>query len=280
MRRNQQTILYPLLTVLIIACSGQAEERSSDQLESLPEANEERNQDRDRMVDYKETLAIIDTQAMNQVTAYLASSAELSVWQKYDQTEDEYANWCDKLWGRCCTEADMRFTERLSYQITTSHDYKAYPFENALDPYYNTAYVFEAKDSIELKVCLDKNENYVLGFNKAPYEKLSSKDRIHDRFQISIINGYTKTEKTFYENARIKKVELWHNGKHKCNAVILDSPEIQIIKGTFAFHKLDEVRIVPIEYYKGSKYDDVCISAIQLSLGYGANPELDVKYGN
>lgn len=278
MKRNQQIILLSLLTIVFYSCSVEQNERESE-LDD-PEINHEteRSEERDRIVDYNETVAVVDTQAMNQVTNYLDLAENATIWEKYDQSENEYDNWCDKLWGRCCTEADMRFTEKLFYNISTSHDYKAYPFENAFDGFYNTAYVFEAKDSIVITIQLDNNSDYVLGFNKTPFEKLSKTDRIHDRFKISLINGYTKSEKTFKENARMKKAELWLNGLHRCNVKFLDTPEIQMIEANFPFFKFDEVKLIPYEFYKGTKYDDVCISAIQGNLGYGANPALDVKF--
>lgn len=280
MRRNQRIIICTLLTVFCSSCSGDYNERSSDVLDSFNEASNERNQERDRIIDYELRNAVVDSQAMNQLSHSFSAHDDWSIWEKYEQSEGEYNNWCEKLWGRCCSEAELRFTEKLFYAISTTHDYEVYPFENAIDEFYNTAYVFDANDSIEIHIKLKGEEAEGMIFNKTPFDMLTKNDRIHNRFNISLINGYAKSEKTFNENARIKKVQLWLNGVHKCNALLLDSPEIQLIKGTFAFHKLDKVKLVPVAYYPGTKYDDVYISAIQLSLGHSANAKLDEKYSD
>lgn len=80
--------------------------------------------------------------------------------------------------------------------------------------------------------------------------------------RIIIHNGYCKSEKLFYENNRVKKIKItFDNGE----SVIADLSE------NFS----DRVTVIPVstvqtsaitfeimEVYKGSKYDDTCISEI------------------
>ena len=198
------------------------------------------------------------------------------IYELYDQSIDEVEAWTDKLWGRCCTEADMRFTEFLGFNIDVSKDNDQYPLTNATDNLFSTAFVFDKSPQAFFTITFNGKSNmYGRLKNQTGNDLIQETDTIQSSFALSIVNGYAKSEKTFSENARIKTVELWLNGVHMCNTVLIDSPKIQIINGNFSFFKNDVVEIVPVDFYPGSKYEDVCISAFQLSLGYGAHKELD-----
>lgn len=103
-------------------------------------------------------------------------------------------------------------------------------------------------------------------------------DTIVNPFRISLINGYTKSQKTFDENARVKEVELWLNGEHMCNVELQDVPDVQVIEGNFPFFKDDLVEIKPVAFYEGTKYDDVCISEMQQFLAYIIHPDIKDHY--
>lgn len=219
--------------------------------------------------------AVTDHEALKQVGQYRSDKPE-SIYDLYDQSEDEVMAWTDKLWGRCCTEADMRFTEFLGFNISATVKNTRYPFSNALDNLFATAYVVQPEDSVRFNVTFDGETNmYGRLNNKVGSDLITKEDTIQSRFQMSIVNGYAKSAKTFIENARIKTVELWLNGEHKCNCRLLDKADIQIIQGNFPLFKSDQIVIIPIDYYEGEKYTDVCISAFQQSLGYGAHKKLD-----
>lgn len=267
----QRISLSFLLITSIVACDDQnaIEEAAAEQQASADSLKT------DNEIKVPTFQATVDTVAMAQFTEYRENVAELSIWQKYDQSIGEYMVWSDKLWGRCCTEADMRFTEFCSYDVTTSHDYEAYPFQNALDDNLSTCYVFELKDSIAIKVKFNNDAAVYYDGTRTVSDYIDEDMFVHRKFQMSWVNGYTKSQKTWEENARVKEVELWLNGEHKCNVTLLDQPEVQIIQGNFKFYKNDVVEIKPVSVYPGTQYDDICISAIQTSLGYGANPELD-----
>lgn len=222
------------------------------------------------------TKARIDREAINQLGLYEEHPEKMSIYELYDQSLDEVDSWTDKLWGRCCTEADMRFSEFLGFEISCDNSSKSYPFSNALDNLFATTFAFKEKENINMSVSFKAdNDMYGRLKNKTIDDLIKEKDTIQRFFQISIVNGYAKSAETFTENGRIKEVELWLNGEHKCNCILLDTVAIQIIQGNFPFFKNDTIQIVPVTYYPGEKYDDVCISAIQRNLGYGANPSLD-----
>lgn len=220
-----------------------------------------------------ETLsAEIDKVAMKQVGRFIEDRSIKSTIDYY-HSGYEVERWSDKMWGRCCTEVDMQFPEWLGYDVSVSHEGSKYPFENALDADYNTAFVFEEKDNITITVKFSNDEDFWKGlFNRPLEEFISKEDTIMSKFQISLINGFSKSEKTFKENARVKEVELWLNGEHMCNVILLDKPDIQMITSNFPFFMDDKVELKPISIYAGSKYDDICISEIQGSLGYSCHP--------
>ena len=222
-------------------------------------------------------MAEIDYEAMDEITEYYETDA-LTTIEIYNQPVDEVEKWTDKFWGRCCTEADMTFSEYISYSLSVSREGKEYPFDYALDEYYNTAYVFEEKDEVVISVKFN-SQIYMYGDNETKViDALSAKDTLVTPFRISIINGYVKSEKTWSENGRIKEVELWLNGEHRCNCVLQDVPDAQVIMSNFPFFKNDHVEIKPISFYPGSKYDDICISALQKNLGAITHPDLNENY--
>lgn len=273
----QQTTYTFLLTiffsVFILSC---------EEAETTPTAMNEVQED--SLVQLEQKIpsfkAKVDQEAMQQLTEWRENVHELDVWEQLDQSVGEYMVWSDKMWGRCCTEADMRFSEFCSYDLSTTHDYKAYPFSNALDDQLATTYVFELKDSVRISVRFNQDAAVYYNPSNTVGDYIPDDMFIHRKFQISLVNGYTKNKETWEKNARVKELELRLNGEHKCNVTLLDQPEIQIIRGNFKFYKNDVVELRPVSIYPGTEYDDVCISAIQTSLGYGANPALDsmVKY--
>ncbi|MCG8577874.1 MAG: hypothetical protein MI810_23550 [Flavobacteriales bacterium] len=209
-----------------------------------------------------------------------ADENQVGIWEVYqNQPEEEYMTWSERLFGRCCTEADLQFSERLHLEVTAFLMDEKYPPEYLTDIRYDKAYVFDedAPNSIEInlqrKFPWDES-----GTEKHPTEKLKKEDTLLYPFQISLINGYVKSKKLFYENSRIKMVELWKNGEHMCNVSLLDQPEVQIIEGNFAMLRDDEVEIKPIAFFSGTKFEDVCISEIQTSLGHIAHSSLNKQY--
>ena len=265
-----------MFVLTAISCGGNSESEE----EKLNEEQESTNVDTvvlEDKVEVPEFKAIVDEEAMNQVGQYTSENYE-SAFQLYQSGNAIEERWTDKLWGRCCTEADLSLCEVMSFNVKTSAEGSKYPWSNAtdVDNPYNTAYVFKAEDHIEITISLNRKEDQYLGPWQAhgPLDKILGDDTIMTNFQYSMINGYVKSEKTFKENARIEWVELWLNGEHMCNVKLLDTPEIQMLKGNFAFTKEDVVKLKPISYYKGSKYDDVCISSVQKRLGYSCDLDL------
>ena len=108
--------------------------------------------------------------------------------------------------------------------------------------------------------------------------------------QLLLVNGFRKSEKTYYENNRVKKIALYVDGTrlgemtfpdrpyHQVDASnILDEGELLNLNPDFftnnsgkvwsnasAFYPNKNIEIEILEIYPGSKYNDTCISDIYL----------------
>ena len=87
---------------------------------------------------------------------------------------------------------------------------------------------------------------------------------------------------SFGANAYAGAKELAIASTSRCidqgTVTLLDTPLIQQFEMDFSFFKDDEVTLVPISFYNGSKYDDICISEIQSSLSKITHPSINQKY--
>lgn len=108
--------------------------------------------------------------------------------------------------------------------------------------------------------------------------------------QLLIVNGFRKSEKTYYENNRVKRIALYVDGVklgemtfpdrpycHVDMSNILDEGELLNLNGDFfkenngksmsnagAFWPKENIEIEILEVYSGTKYNDTCISDIYL----------------
>lgn len=108
--------------------------------------------------------------------------------------------------------------------------------------------------------------------------------------QLLIVNGFRKSEKTYYENNRVKRIALYVDGVklgemtfpdrpycHVDMSNILDEGELLNLNGDFfkenngkswsnagAFEPNENIEIEILEVYPGTKYNDTCISDIYL----------------
>lgn len=270
-------VLFYAALLTLVACNSAVSGVNDNALPTQVGGNEVAEEMEESLPSVPVTQAYVDQVAMNEITEYLETDG-LSTIEIYAMPVDETEKWAETFWGRCCTEADMTFTEYLSYQVTASHEGKAYPFANALDEKYSTAYVFKEEDQVSIKVNLNPETVSYRSDNAKIIDLIKTTDTIVNPFRISLINGYVKSENTYAENARIAEVELWLNGEHKCNCDLLDVPEPQVVLGNFPLFKNDVVELKPIRFFKGSKFDDVCISAIQFNLGSIGHPLLNTNY--
>ena len=80
---------------------------------------------------------------------------------------------------------------------------------------------------------------------------------------IKILNGYVKSDKAWNENARVKRLKVYCNGKPKCILELQNSRSLQYfdIDGGLGYD-VDTIRFEILDVYPGSKYQDTAISEI------------------
>ena len=134
---------------------------------------------------------------------------------------------------------------------------------NLIDGNYATPWVEGASDfgkNQKIKLNLFGNPSK---FSASNYETVT---------HLYLLNGFRKNEKTYYENNRIKTLRLWVNGKD-CGTVELKDRPFKVINDfNFAYEadllnnerltKVKSIEIEILDVYKGTKYNDTCISEI------------------
>jgi hypothetical protein len=133
-----------------------------------------------------------------------------------------------------------------------------YAVKNIIDERPETAWVEGRKDS-------GINEYINIHFNtRVEVEPNNYEEGLLKIKKIGIINGYAKNNTIFKQNNRVKKIRL-KGGSHDQIYTLKDTMDMQYIE-------FDEpiltsmIKITIFEVYKGSKYDDTCISEILVTV--------------
>ncbi len=131
-----------------------------------------------------------------------------------------------------------------------SNDYKA---ENIFDNKLEIAWI-------------DGNSSYGIG-EYIEFNFISELDDL-GLTQISLFNGYQKSEKIWKDNSRVAKLLMYVNQKPYAVLHLMDTKQMQ----TFEFNeaKLEKnkdfiVRLEIVDVYKGDRYSDTAISEIDFS---------------
>ena len=84
--------------------------------------------------------------------------------------------------------------------------------------------------------------------------------------KIAILNGYAKSEALFMENNRVRSLVVYYNGRLFCRLALADSRELQVfdissLRSRLPARKANDIFCFRIEsIYKGTKYNDTCLS--------------------
>ena len=85
---------------------------------------------------------------------------------------------------------------------------------------------------------------------------------------ISLINGYTKSETLYYQNARLKSATVTittDSGVYQIDITLEDDVlDYQTVDFGQTFKNVKTVEVVIGETYEGAKYEDLCISELKL----------------
>lgn len=79
--------------------------------------------------------------------------------------------------------------------------------------------------------------------------------------EIILFPGYGKSEDLFYANNRVKKVSVEWNGKSK----IVELEDYFCAQSININDTTNKIKITFLDVYKGSKYNDLCVSEIMLT---------------
>ena len=84
--------------------------------------------------------------------------------------------------------------------------------------------------------------------------------------RIAIINGYAKNDETWKNNNRVKKLKLTINGEKEYILNLNDTKDMQVFEIDYKCEITKKITCVfeILEVYKGTKYDDTCITAIDV----------------
>ena len=82
--------------------------------------------------------------------------------------------------------------------------------------------------------------------------------------RITILNGYVKSDKAWRENARVKRLKVYYNGKPKCILELQNSRSLQQFNVETLGSDLHnwDLRFEILDVYPGTKYKDTVISEI------------------
>lgn len=152
--------------------------------------------------------------------------------------------------------------ESLVNKISASSELEAendlYSVNNIIDEKPETAWV-EGKNNSGI------GESITI--NITPRSK-SGKKGSYKIKKIGIINGYAKDNTTFKQNNRIKRLRIkYENGLTRSKRVkydLKDTMAMQYIEFKEPIF-LNKLKIEILDVYKGSKWDDTCISEVKIS---------------
>ena len=223
------------------------------------------------------TKAKIDFVSVNQIKRWIENDLP-TIYDYYKQERiDVCLVWSEKLFGRCASNTDLSFTENLFFKITSNIENEKYPISNLSDTSYQTAYVFKEKSEVKISLHLDVERSFLKG-KYANKNVLKADEIIMNPIKLSLINGYVKSQEIAYNNGSVKKMKVYVNDEYKETIELLDTPLPQEFMVDAIFRTNDKITLVPVSYYFGIAYDDVCISEIQTNLGKTALPILNEKY--
>ncbi len=186
----------------------------------------------------------------------------------YDITKQE-------LWEITGNGDEAGYYNPFPYKITSSsflNNNPSYKAENLYDNSFKTAWVEGVKD-------YGIGEFFEYYVNNYKYFKEDEFTEEFDSFiptihEIHLFNGYVKSEKTFKENSRIKKLKMYVDGKpwvilelaDTTSQQIFEIPEINYLKFKNRKDYKDDLilRFEILEVYKGSKYQDTCLTELLL----------------
>lgn len=221
--------------------------------------------------------AEIDTVSVAQIKRGIEEELP-SIFEYYSEEQSgDYTTWAPKLFGRCCSNTDLSFTENLFLNLDSKSTSSELDFSDLLDAEYLTAFTFKPEENVRISLCLDLNNSYLQG-KYSNKNLLDSSEVIMNPIRLSLINGNVQSKELFHKYGRLKEMDVYINNRHVHTVVLIDTPLVQEFTIPTNFKTHDLITLIPKSYYSGSDSDVICISEIQKNLGATAIPELNTKF--
>lgn len=223
-------------------------------------------------------LAKIDSVSLDEIKQY--ETSEKSIFDFYKtELEDQIAIWSDKMFGRCCSEADLKYSDLLSFDITSNINSVANPEANLSDTKYGTTFAFKENQNPEIYLKLNRtSELHAYHAGLSVDGVLKSNDTILKPFRLSLVNGSVKSSESFDQNGRIKAFTVFLDDNYVSTVLLKDTPLVQEFMLDITFYRNSIIKLIPVSYFKGSTTDDICISEIQSSLAHTTYSSINEKY--
>ncbi|NRD20051.1 hypothetical protein HNV08_08320 [Winogradskyella eckloniae] len=223
-------------------------------------------------------IASIDSVAIAEIKQY--AKPLHSIYEYYNlESEDKIEIWSGKLFGRCCSEADVLYSEILNFKISATVANEKFTDDNLSDLTYRTAFEFKEEDHPKITLRLLKNsENHVYHTYLHVDDVLTPHDTILNPFTLSLVNGSVLSEASYFKNGRIKTMAIYLNKVYKNTILLQDTPLVQSFSINVPFFKDDVITLIPQSYYYGTTYNTISIAEIQSSLAQITHPSINRKY--
>ncbi|MFK7786986.1 MAG: hypothetical protein AB8B56_17830 [Crocinitomicaceae bacterium] len=220
------------------------------------------------------TIATIDSATIEEIQFFVDDELP-SIYDYYQlEKDDDYTTWSERLFGRCCSNADLSFNENLYLKVKPMNS--GIEIRPISDSRYLTSFSFNPEDRVEISIALNLEHSYMKG-EYSNEKLLFSEDTIMHPIRLSLINGNVQSAAAFQTNGRVELLDFYINGKFLTTIQLLDTPLVQRFEVGGLFRVSDEIKLVPKTYFAGDS-NQICISEIQTNLGCSAVQRLNDRF--
>ncbi len=160
--------------------------------------------------------------------------------------EDDISGWCSL---GCAIGWDLEASSQLP-----AHGKNSYAVSKLNDGLIKTAWIEGVPDyGIGEYIIFKFSDSLFYTADSVPF------------FGLSVLNGYCKSEKSWQENSRVKKLKIYYNHTPYFILELFDRATIQQFTfGTIYLKPNDTLKVEILEVYPGTKFKDTVLSELIL----------------
>ncbi|WP_324027822.1 hypothetical protein QSV08_07715 [Maribacter sp. BPC-D8] len=222
-------------------------------------------------------------------TTVLAKIDSVSVYELSENSENKELFW---LYANFDISDPIIFSRKFNgpFDYTDFNYSEALNFDFIVEPYnskskylsddsFKTYFSFNMyEEDIKIIVKLNKTARLEVFPDSNVDDILSVNDTLLNPLRFSLVNGNVTSKQAFKDFGRVKDLEVFINDESKGLVTLLDTPYIQEFQIAGFFKRDDTVILKPLNFYKGEKYDLVCISEMKKCLNIVIHSSIDQKY--